>query len=160
MLSLVNSQGGQSCIIPSLHWEALPGVLQDMIFVYKCQGPMCCCASSRDYNCLHPETTLRLSSCIVMYYLRPPITEWQHPQITLHTICSLLENRGININNTSSWHVCRVELWSTMTFSSASFIQHPHPSFHYQSFQLPLLATSCSFLNFPNPIFFLFKLAN
>lgn len=33
----------------------------------------------------------------------PTNYEWQHPQITLHTICSFLENRGININNTSSW---------------------------------------------------------
>ena len=62
----VNSQGGQSCIILGLYGKALPGVIQSMSFVYKCQGPACCCAFSGGYNCLHLEKTNRLFKCIVI----------------------------------------------------------------------------------------------
>lgn len=150
---LCHSEGGESYIILGHHGKALPGVLQGMIFVYKCQGPMCCCASSRDYNCLHLEKTLRLSNSTVRYYLCPQIIEWHHPQITLHIICSLLEKRGMNINNTSSWPCVSGRTVKHSDFLRSVFLSNTSLLLtHHRSFQLSLLATSCSFEKFPIPM--------
>lgn len=60
----------------------------------------------------------------------PTNYEWQHPQITLHTICSFLENRGININNTSSWPCVSGRTVKHNDFLCSILHSIPYPAFH------------------------------
>lgn len=87
----VNSQRGQSCIIFGLYGKALPGVIQSMSFVHKCQGPAHCCAFSKGYNRLHLEKTNRLFKCIVISSV--PSSYGMDTPISFHTICFSLDNR-------------------------------------------------------------------
>lgn len=141
---LCYSEGGQSYIILGLHGKALPGVLQDMIFVYKCQGSVCCCASSRDYNCLHLEKTLKLQlHCHVLSVPTNYGMAASSNDSPFHLF--LIREESIHIDNTSSRPcesgrtVKHIHFPGNVVHSTTSSPLIPPPVF-----QLPLLATSCN----------------